>query len=125
MITDLFEADVAKELRDEGLLTVYQKAKPWSDTAFKALLDLRSGNDLSTFTGEDLRLRIAKKIGNPHHPNAWGALIMKAVKRGIIINTGKYVSMRKPSSHARRNPVYAWNTFTNHNSPLLPGIIET
>tara|TARA_R110000824_G_scaffold106438_3_gene251503 strand:+ start:5606 stop:5983 length:378 start_codon:yes stop_codon:yes gene_type:complete len=125
MADDLFEADSAKSLRDEGLLTVYQNAKPWFDAAFKALLEMRSDPCLPTFTGEDLRLQIRKKIGNPHHHNAWGALIMKAVRRGVIINTGKYVSMTAPSSHARRNPVYAWNKLVNHNSPLLPGIIET
>ena len=60
MTADLFENNIAKSFRDEGLLTVYQNSKTWSDAAFKILLDLRSGNDLSTFTGEDLRFQIAK-----------------------------------------------------------------
>ena len=125
MIADLFEADIAKSRRDAGLLTVDENAKPWSDIAFEALLGMRSETDLSTFTAEHIRLQIEKKIGNPHHHNAWGALIMKAVKRGIIINTGEYVPMKTPRSHARRTPVYVWNTFENWDNPLLPGITET
>jgi len=125
MADDLFEADSAESLRDKGLLTVYQNAKPWFDAAFKALLEMRSDPCLPTFTGEDLRLQIERKIGNPHHPNAWGALIMKAVRRGVIINTGKYVPMKTPRSHGCKKPVYTWNKLVNHNSPLLPGIIET
>jgi len=122
MTADLFENNIAKSFRDEGLLTVYQNSKTWSDAAFKALLDLRSENNLSTFTGEDLRFQIAKKIGNPHHPNAWGALIMKAVKGDLIINTGKYVPMKSPRSHACKKPVYVWNKLANYDSPQLPGI---
>ena len=74
-------------------------------------------------TGEDIRLAshsanasqeaeqhaaIDSGIPAPKHPNAWGAVIMYAVKnRKWLMWTGKVVPMRDKSSHARITRQYA------------------
>lgn len=54
-------------------------------------------------TGEDIRhMATEDGIANPGHPNAWGAVIMFAVKNKRWLQwTGKVVPMRDKSSHAR------------------------
>ena len=54
-------------------------------------------------TGEDIRhLVINAGISKPKHPNAWGAVIMTAVKyRGWLKKTGVAVPMKDKTSHAR------------------------
>jgi hypothetical protein len=60
-------------------------------------------------TGEDVRLAATEAgIPAPHHPNAWGAAIMYAVKnKRWLMWTGKVVPMRQKSSHARLTRQYA------------------
>lgn len=56
-------------------------------------------------TGEDLRKKLTR-LRRPGHPNAWGALIMQAVRKGLLIPTGRYLPMKDKSSHARKTPEY-------------------
>ena len=59
-------------------------------------------------TGEDIR-RMANEDGlkEPNHPNAWGAVIMVAMRyKKFLQPTGRVVNMRKKSSHARLNREY-------------------
>lgn len=64
-------------------------------------------------TGEDLRLRLTKAGIFPHHPNAWGSLIMNAVRLGLLKNTGRVVKMKVKSSHARKTSVYVKDLFSS------------
>jgi len=56
------------------------------------------------FTGQDLRNFIVEVIGEPHHPNCWGALcrrtFRKWLKAGSIIIYG-YDRAKNPPSHDR------------------------
>lgn len=89
-------------LRDEALEVVADKAgKVWMEAGFRAIAHLEG-----EFTGEDIRRIVGLVIGQPHHHNAWGSLIMNAIKRGLIIKTGQWLKMRDPRSHARMTPVY-------------------
>jgi hypothetical protein len=98
---DLFDAVSS---RDEAIKTVLENAgHDWKDKALHIIAAMPKG---MLATGEDLRLSIADKIGNPHHHNAYGALIMNAVRKGYLMQTGKYVRMRTPKSHARATPLY-------------------
>jgi hypothetical protein len=97
---DLFGA---KQARDDALSRVSGNTGTWMHKALVAVSDLKSGVDL---TGEDIRLRVADRVGNPHHHNAWGALIKAAIKNDLITPTGKYRAMQTVKSHARRTPVY-------------------
>lgn len=40
------------------------------------------------------------------HPNAWGAVINAAAKRGLIRKTGRYIPAIKPASHGREIRVW-------------------
>jgi hypothetical protein len=62
-----------------------------------------------TLTGEDIRFRLMQEEIQPHHHNAWGALISAAVRKGLIRETGRWVAMRGARSKARRTPEY-WRT---------------
>ena len=97
---DLFGAQQA---RDNALNQVSGNTGKWMHKALVAVSDLRSGADL---TGEDIRMRVADRVGNPHHPNAWGALIKAALKANLITPAGKHRAMQTVKSHARSTPVY-------------------
>jgi hypothetical protein len=101
MQPDLFEALLA---RDEALETVIENAgHDWKAKALTLIATMQKG---TLATGEDLRLAISEKVGDPHHHNAYGALIMNAVRKGFIAPTGRYVRMKTPKSHARATPLY-------------------
>ena len=57
-------------------------------------------------TGEEIRLRCEARGIEPHHHNAWGSLIMAALRKGLLRHTGRYAPMTVKRSHARRTPVY-------------------
>lgn len=52
---------------------------------------------------QDIRARVAAE---PHHFNAWGALVMRARRLGLLTPTGQLTAGRLASTHAHRNPVY-------------------
>ena len=87
--------------RDEALAQVSDNAGDWIESALARIPGL-SGE----MTGEDIRFALVKIIGEPHHSNAWGALIRTAKGRGLIQNTGRYVPMRAANSHGRITSVY-------------------
>lgn len=89
--------------RDEAFVRVQGNSGTWFERAIDAVARLPLGE----MTGEDIRRRVVQSIDEePHHHNAWGALINQAIKRGYIFDTGETTNMKKKSSHARRTPVY-------------------
>jgi hypothetical protein len=60
------------------------------------------------FAGESLTLAICNLIGEPHHHNARGALMMHLSRANLIEKTGDWCQMASPSSHARSTPIYRW-----------------
>ncbi len=98
---DLF---AARKARDNALDTVAENAASYPDRALKCLSDTFAAG--AVVTGEDVRIAIEKEIGPPHHHNAWGAIISKAVRSRRLIATGRYVQMRTKKSHARKTPEY-------------------
>ena len=101
---DISQGDLfaGRELRDQGIESVTENSKRWQDEA----LQIIAGAQFFQATGEELRAPIVAAIGEPHHPNAWGALINTALKRGLIAKTGRYTQMRRASAHARVNAIY-------------------
>ena len=62
------------------------------------------------FTGDDVReLASTAGIGEPTHPNAWGAAMSAAAKRGLIQAVG-YERSAMPSRHAA--VVRVWRAVT-------------
>jgi hypothetical protein len=54
-------------------------------------------------TGEWLRLHCKRQ---PHHPNAWGAVVNTYVRLGVLEKTGDYVQPQDARSHGRAIQVY-------------------
>jgi hypothetical protein len=91
--------------RDKAIKKVSEGSPTWIELAHKTI-PLYSEN---TATGEDLKVFLRERIGDPRHHNVYGAMIMGAVKKGILIGTGEFPTMKLKKSHARRNQLYRIN----------------
>jgi len=83
----------------------------WSSLAILQLEQLaksRAGwaNTEYGVTGEDIRAMLITHVGYSSSPNAWGALVNRAVRKGIIVAAGQYRAMKDVRSHARETPIY-------------------
>ena len=112
---DLFlrmSPEVSRRERDKGIAKVSLNNDGFMSRALNQLGEWKSnwilhGGD-SNFTGEDIRIWLGAVDIIPAHSNALGALTMQAIRRGIIVPTGRYISMKSRSSHARKTAVYKW-----------------
>jgi hypothetical protein len=95
-----------EQLRDKGMKVAADHAEAvilnWGKDAFDMLLEYPS----TTFMTEDLRFW-AYNNGLPKPPNekAWGSIIIKAVRAGVITHQG-YRKVNNPQAHAR--PASVW-----------------
>lgn len=110
MQTSLFDKlprakTAAKEQRDAALNRVASNSGEFVDRALAAIQSLPRGD----YIGEEIRNKLIEQGIKPHHPNAWGALINTAQRRGYIKKNGKWRSMQGPKSHARATPEYSVN----------------
>jgi len=99
---DLFDLAEGRRLQAEGIERVSLNAGNFIQRGLAAIAVLPPGR----YTGETIRAKLLAKEIAPHHPNAWGALILAAIKRGMLHHTGHYVPMRSKKSHAHKNEVY-------------------
>lgn len=97
-----------QDLKQAGIKRVSGHNKEWMRKATEAFSSVHwNGNWFEKeFTGETIRFYLSPRIGEPTHPNAWGALISNLVKRGLIKHTGAYVTPKDKSSHARQIKQY-------------------
>lgn len=99
-----YQQTQAEMARDAALTQVESHNETWLESALGVIAGMPSGH---ICTGEQIRHTVSEwKTGKPGHHNAWGALIMQAVKRGLLVPTGRYVKMKDKSSHARKTPEY-------------------
>lgn len=96
-----FDLFGAKQARDAGLAQVSRG--PFLAAAITAIGKLPSN---LLVTGEDIRVRLIQAGIVPHHHNAWGAVVKRAVEHGYLVPTGQYRHMRTERSHARKTPLY-------------------
>ena len=100
---DLLDDAASIKERDIALAVVVQNSgDDWMDFAMRAIVRLPIG---WTGLGEDVREHVINAVGGPHHPNAWGALIMSALRQQLLFKTGQWKKMRAKKSHARMSPV--------------------
>ena len=92
--------ETAHDLKDHGITRTLAANGGWNEAAISAIAALPVG---WIGTGEDIRVRVGEE---PAHPNAWGALINRALKADLIYPTGEYRPMTAKASHGRRTPVY-------------------
>jgi hypothetical protein len=99
---DLFDAAASRAARDMALAQVQEHTLDWWAAACAQVAQLRGWMG----TGEDLRLVVRAVVGDPHSPNAWGALTATAIRNEWLSRTGERRAMRSVRSHARRTDVY-------------------
>lgn len=99
---DLF--DTASNLKEQGQKKVLDHSGEWRERAIEMIVSLTKS--CRVFTAEDLRMLAHGRLDEPHHCNAWGAIMTTACKRGLIVKTGEYVASSFPSSHGRMIAVW-------------------
>ena len=104
MQLDIF---LSQNLRDKGIQQAINHAdqvKPlWSEQAYNCLLNYIRYND--EFMTEDVREASKHQLSEPPSARAWGGIIVKAVKCGLIYRKGfRNVSNVK----AHRTPATLW-----------------
>ena len=97
---DLFSA---LEARDEALDRVSTNSGDWWVKAINAVQALPSGFEGAA---EDIRLVLQRDGLNPHHHNAWGAMIKRCIALKLLKPTGKRRPMKTRKSHGRPTDVY-------------------
>ncbi len=70
----------------------------WKEKAMKYLLEFATYG--KEFITEDFRLWLNGKLEQPKEPRAYGGLMTRAKKSGIIEATGKYRTMKSEQSHS-------------------------
>lgn len=95
-----------RDERDKGISSVTQHHNEWMRMATLEADNYIQHPTTNYLTGEDIRLHVVKRIGEPHDGNCWGALTNKCIKAGWLRKTGMNQQMRLTSSHARSNPIY-------------------
>lgn len=75
------------------------KQQNWYDAVLRLISHYPSG---TLFTSDRLRVEaMENKLPDPSHPNAWGSVITRAIKHGLVSKTGRYLPTGVPSSHGR------------------------
>lgn len=91
---------------DAALDRVRDNAGPgWFDRAIQIVRDVALNHE--TFTTDHIRAW-AKRSNLPEarEPRAWGSVMSRAIKSGMIVKTGEYVPTLRPEAHRRPIPVY-------------------
>lgn len=101
---DIFEG---RKLRDKGIKQAVDNAdllhENWANTAYQFLINyLNQGYEFMT---EDVRVASFGIIPEPPSKRAWGAIIVKAKKEGLIYRVG-YSSVKNPKAHG--TPAAVW-----------------
>lgn len=102
-MSDLVE--MAEELRERGMslaANAQDLISPlWSDRCYAALLKLARTH--STIHVDQLLAAFPEK---PSHPNAFGAIWMRAIREHNIIHSGRVKPSADPTKHRHQYPVY-------------------
>ena len=93
-----------RDLKEQGIYRAISHAdgvyQDWSEMAYKMLQDFIRFSDGDTFMCEDVRQYAEKFTSLPSPPNnrAWGGIIGRARKNGIIKHCG-FSQVRNPKAH--------------------------
>ena len=95
------------QLRDKGIKQAIDNAdnthEKWSDKAYKFLVNyIKSQNEFMT---EDLRLASEKEIPKPPSNRAWGGIILRAVRAGLITRD-RFSNVKNAKAH--KTPATVW-----------------
>ena len=95
------------KLRDKGIKQAINNAndthEKWSEKAYKFLTDyIKSHHEFMT---EDVRVASEKKIPIPPSNRAWGGIVIRASKAGLISRVG-FSNVKNVKAH--RTPATVW-----------------
>jgi hypothetical protein len=107
MQLDIFTSQI---LRDKGIQQAINHAdqvKPlWSEQAYNCLLNYIRYND--EFMTEDVREASKHQLSEPPSARAWGGIIVKAVKCGLIYRKG-FKNVSNVKAHCTPATLWAVN----------------
>tara|TARA_R100001530_G_scaffold92678_1_gene64367 strand:- start:398 stop:715 length:318 start_codon:yes stop_codon:yes gene_type:complete len=95
------------QLRDKGIKKALDNANntydKWSDRAYKFLVNyIKSQYEFMT---EDVRIASEKEIPKPPSGRAWGGIILKASRAGLIDRVG-FSNVKNAKAH--KTPASIW-----------------
>lgn len=98
----------AEELRDKALEQVEENANAeWTQLVLETIHNLAQG--YFVITSDDVWLELEKYPHiKTHQPSAMGAMFRRAASLGYITPTDRFVTSKRPSSHAR--PIRVWDS---------------
>lgn len=98
----------AEELRDAGIKQVEENAnEEWTQLVTEVLEALARGN--FNLTSDDVWVELDRFPHiKTHQPSAMGAMFKRASSLGWIAPTDRFVTSKRPSSHAR--PIRVWES---------------
>jgi len=110
-MTDQKELDLftGVQLRDEGIERTLTHAdrviENWQEKAYKFLLRYVDNNKDYQFMAEDIRKESDGIVPEPPNSRAWGGIIVRAAKAGIIKRVG-YKKVKNSKAHC--TPAALW-----------------
>jgi hypothetical protein len=97
------------ELMEQGIKQAVDNAnnvnEGWSDVAYNFLLEFIDYYWFDTFMTEEVRAHAHGVVPVPPSKRAWGGIIRKAVKEGLI-KRDSYKSVKNPKAHS--TPATLW-----------------
>lgn len=104
------EIDFAVRGKEEGMKRAVDHADSvipaWSDQAYNFLKSFT--RESAEFLTEDVRRAAVGKLPDPPNLKAWGAVIIRAAKEGLIKNAG-YRKAKHARSHQRPSTLWKRN----------------
>ena len=93
--------NTGEQLKEEGMDVVYANSpEEWKMHVAEVIGKIPKGMFV---TGEDIRRQCKLE---PHHHNAWGAVISAHVRNESLIPTGDWKKSITPKAHARMIQIY-------------------
>ena len=110
---DMISYIEAQRRRDEGVaLAANAQGQRWSDRAYQAI-EAIARRSVHVHIDQVLRAGVPR----PDHPNAWGAVWLRAIRAGIIQRSAETRPCTvDPGKHAHRYTVY----FSRIHDPRCP-----
>lgn len=91
--------------RDRGMALAaeaqHRKRRDWSDRAYAAIHAIAARQD--TVFVDDV---LGEFASMPEHPNAWGHVWQRAIRDGLIAQSGRIRASADPKKHKHQYPVY-------------------
>jgi|DEB0MinimDraft_6_1074348.scaffolds.fasta_scaffold04826_4 hypothetical protein len=98
---------LSQQLAEQGMQQVLWSNEPFGDQVEHTIRQMMKATTRNPIDSDDIR-RAHRVFGRaePKHPNAWGAAVNKAVRKGLLIPTGAYRKTKRKAGHARALAVY-------------------